>query len=177
MIRPALLALAAVFAIAPAAHAQAAAPEFARASLRPLEAGDTVRLFSPAGRYTGTITRLSADTLTVAAPGRVDAVVRADVTEMYRLVSRESRKASILRGAGVGLLAGAVLGLVGGTSLGGSAPFEDTTATVAFTADGALVGAMLGAMIGPTFRRARWERVNASPADIGAPSTADQSQP
>ncbi|HEU4557013.1 MAG TPA: hypothetical protein VFS20_04155 [Longimicrobium sp.] len=177
MVRTALLALAAALVIVPAAHGQAATPDFTRASLRPLESGDTVRLLSSAGRYTGTITQLSADTLVVAAPGRVDAVVRSDVTEMYRLVSRESRKTSILRGAGFGLLGGAVLGLLGGTAIAGSKPFEDGTATAAFTADGALVGAMVGAMIGPTFRRVQWERVNAAPADPPVAPVAAESQP
>jgi len=156
------LAAAALVLVPAAAHAQAATPGFERASPRPLAAGDTVRLLSSAGRYAGTITRVSPDTLMVAAPGRLDAVVRADVTEMYRLSSRESRKRSILRGGGVGLLAGAVLGLVGGTAAGGTSPRKDRTATIAFTADGAIVGALLGAMIGPTFRATRWERVDAS---------------
>jgi hypothetical protein len=165
MTRPTLRALAAAaIAVFPAAtHAQAAAPRFVHASPRPLAAGDTVRLLSTAGRYAGTITHVSPDTLMVAAPGRLDAVVRADVTELYRVASREPRGWSIVRGAGVGLLAGAVLGLVGGTALGGTSPGEDTTATIAFTADGAFVGALLGAMIGPTFRQTRWERVDASP--------------
>lgn len=136
-----------------------AAPVFASAALRPLAAGDTVRLRSAAGRYAGTLAQVSPDTLTLAAPGRLDAVVRADVSEMHRLVSREARGRAIVRGAGLGLLAGTVLGFVGGVAAGGG----DGTAKAAFTADGAILGSLIGAMLGPTYRRSRWERVDAAP--------------
>jgi hypothetical protein len=144
---------------APASDAQAAEATVFAATVHPLAVGDTVRLVSTAGRYAGTLARVSPDTFTLAAPGRLDAVVRAEVSEMHRLVSREPRGRAILRGAGLGLVAGAVLGFVGGTSAGGG----DATAKAAFTADGAIVGALIGAMMGPTWRRSHWERVDAAP--------------
>lgn len=134
-------------------------PVFARAALRPLAPGDTVRLRSAAGRYAGTLAQISPDTFTLAAPGRLDAVVRADVSEMHRLVSREPRGRAIVRGAGLGLLVGTVLGFVGGSAAGSG----DGTAKAAFTADGAIVGSLVGAMMGPTYRRSHWERVDAAP--------------
>jgi hypothetical protein len=150
-----------------------AAPTLVQATFRPLSAGDHVKVVSGAGRYTGTLTQVTADTLTLASPGRSDAVVLSQVSEMRRLVSRESRGKSIVRGAGLGLLAGAVLGYVGGTAAGGNGCAADSgscgdghdrTAQAAFTADGAIVGALLGAMLGPTFRRSRWERVTTTAA-------------
>jgi len=165
--------------------AAAGAPVLARATLRPLAAGDVVRLLSSAGRYSGTLTQITADTLTLAAPGRMDAVVRADVTELHRLVDRSSRGRSILRGAGVGLVAGAVLGFLGGTAAGNGdcancEPGNDGTAQAAFAADGAVLGALLGAMLGPTFRRTRWERVDAAPVPLlqaPAPAAAEEPGP
>jgi len=199
--RATLRTLAAVLAVIPAAaRAQSAAPDTTPAAAAdstrvpqavyaapvygvnltvtapgtpdPLAAGDAVRVVSSAGRYAGTLTNVTADTLTLAAPGRLDALVRADISEMHRLVSRESRGGSILRGAGVGLLGGAVLGFVVGSAAGSGdcsassqscSPGKDKTAQAAFTIDGAVVGALVGAMLGPTFRRSRWERVDASP--------------
>jgi hypothetical protein len=161
------------------------APVLARATLRPLAAGDVVRLLSSAGRYSGTLTQITADTLTLAAPGRMDAVVRSAVTEMHRMVDRGSRGRSILRGAGAGLVAGAVLGFIGGTAAGNGdcancEPGNDGTAQAAFAADGAVVGALLGAMLGPTFRRTRWERVDAAPVPLlqaPAPAAAEEPGP
>jgi hypothetical protein len=157
-----------------------AGPRFTPAAFRPLAAGDQVRLVAIGGRYSGTLTQVTADTITLAAPGRTDAVVRADVSHIQRLVSRESRGRSILRGAGLGLLAGAALGYVGGSAAGGHgcaaseapcSPGHDRTAQAAFAADGAILGALLGAMLGPTFRRSHWERVDAAPAaKLPAPS-------
>ncbi len=171
MTRTTFRSLAAALAFVPAtARAQAAAPDsaragapaaqvFATAGMRPLAAGDTVRVWSAAGRYAGTLARVTADTLTLAAPGRLDALPRADVSETRRLVHREPRGRAIARGAGLGLVAGAVLGFVGGSAAGSG----DGTAKAAFTGDGAIVGALLGAMLGPTYRRTRWERVDAAP--------------
>jgi len=136
-----------------------ATPVFATVSLRPLAAGDRVRLRSAAGRYAGTLAQVSPDTFTLAAPGRMDAVVRAEVSEMHRLVSREPRGRTIVRGAALGLVVGMALGFVAGSDAGNG----DGTAKVAFTADGAIVGALVGAMMGPTYRRSQWERVDATP--------------
>ncbi|HET7461321.1 MAG TPA: hypothetical protein VFJ82_08725 [Longimicrobium sp.] len=164
-----------------ASAAAPGAPVLARATYRPLAAGDVVRLLSSAGRYSGTLTQVTADTLTLAAPGRRDAVVRADVTEMHRLVARGSRGGAIMRGAGLGLVAGAVLGFIGGSAAGDGdcehcAPGKDATAQAAFAADGAVLGALFGAMLGPTFRRTRWERVDAAPVPpLQAPAAAAES--
>ena len=47
--------------------------------------GDTVRIVSGAGRYTGTLLRVTPDTFVVRGVGRQDAVIRGDVTSMQRL--------------------------------------------------------------------------------------------
>jgi len=192
-----LAAAAAVLLLPAAARAQAAGadsaaatarlsapaePVLATALFRPLAAGDQVRLVSPGGRYSGTLTQVTADSLTLASPGRTSAVVRADVSEMRRLVSRESRGKTIVRGAAVGLLGGVALGYLVGTSAGGGdcaaadiscSPGHDRTAQAAFTIDGAIVGSLVGAMLGPTFRRSRWERVTANAVALPAPAASD----
>ncbi len=144
---------------------------------RGLAAGDTVRLVSAAGRYAGTIARVTADTVVISGRGRSDAVVRSDVTEMYRLTGRGSRGKAMLRGGGLGLVGGAALGLLAGATFGrvdcqpsdsDCSPGRDKTIPVALTADGAILGALLGIMTGPIFRRPSWERVDAAPAPAAA---------
>ncbi|HEX6745989.1 MAG TPA: hypothetical protein VF092_01655 [Longimicrobium sp.] len=140
---------------------------------RGLAAGDTVRLVSAAGRYAGTISRVTADTVVIAGRGRSDAVVRSDVMEMYRLTGRGSRGRAMLRGGGLGLIGGAALGLLAGATVArveckptdtDCSPGRDKTIPVALTADGAILGALLGIMTGPAFRHTNWERVDAAPA-------------
>jgi hypothetical protein len=140
---------------------------------RALAAGDTVRLRSSAGLYTGTVSRVTADTLFVTSAGRSDAVLRSDITEVHRLAGRSPRGGAMLRGGGVGLFAGAALGFAAGIAAGrvrcapddpGCTPSHDSKIRVALTADGAVIGSLLGVMTGPALRRARWERVDGRPA-------------
>lgn len=164
------------------AGAPAAIPAMARvaaggAAIRGLEAGDTVRLESAAGRYAGRVARITDDTLVISSRGRTDAVLRAEITRLDRLAGRGSRGKAMLRGGGIGLASGAALGLLAGASVGrvhcdatnpGCAPGRDEKIGVALGADGALIGALLGMMAGPSFRGATWERIDAAPAHIPA---------
>ena len=144
------------------------APGAGAVTVRTLARGQTVRVVSAAGTYFGTVERISADTIVVGAPGRLDVIQRGDVTSIQRVAGRSSRGQAIARGAGVGLIAGGVLGAIAGRMVGrvhcgadqsdgcveGS---HDSTIQGALLAEGALVGSLLGVMIGPTFRRTRWE--------------------
>jgi hypothetical protein len=177
-------------AIAPAVARGAAAagdPAVVPATLRPagaprgLEAGDTVRVWSSAGRYTGTLARVTADTLFIDAPGRSDAVLRSDITELHRSAGRGSRGRAMLRGGGVGLAAGTALGVLGGIAAGKvrCAPdavdcttHHDRKIGVAMAVDGGLIGALLGVMTGPSLRRTRWERVGGAPDRGASPSVS-----
>jgi hypothetical protein len=146
-----------------------------------LAPGDLVRLRSAAGRYSGRLVRVTADTLVVAAPGRSDAVVRSDITELYRLKARSSRGRAMLRGAGAGFVAGAALGLLAGITVGhvdcnptdtDCRPGQDRTIGVALTAEGAILGGLVGVMMGPRLRETNWERIDAAPP---APASATPS--
>lgn len=177
------LPLVLAIAFVDAAHAQApvadtalatpgfgARPAAARAALRTLAAGDTVRLVSAAGRYAGTISRITPDTVVVGAAGRLDAIPRGEVTRLERFRGRSSRARAILTGGGAGLVGGAVLGGIAGRMAGRihckpedqpCTPGEhDPTIQGALLGEGALLGALVGAMLGPTFRREHWERVD-----------------
>jgi len=181
--------------IAPAMATGAAAsgePVVTRATLpsggaaRGLAAGDTVRVWSSAGRYAGTLARVTDDTLFIDAPGRSDAVLRSEITVLHRSAGRGSRGRAMLRGGGAGLLAGTALGVLGGIAAGhvrcapdavDCTPGRDGKIGVAMAVDGGLIGALLGVMAGPSFRRTRWERVDngspraASPSVSVAPAT------
>jgi len=152
----------------PLARDAAVVPASSAAPVRTLARGETVRVVSAAGTYQGTIARISADTIVVAAPGRLDAIRRGDVTSLERMTGHSSRGQAITRGAGAGLLAGGLLGAVAGRVVGrvhctGDAArgcvegTHDGTIQGALLAEGAVVGALLGAMLGPTFRHTRWE--------------------
>jgi hypothetical protein len=167
---------------APAAvDSSAAVPDAAAApatpAVRRLAAGDVVRLRSAAGRYRGTLERVTADTLVISSPGRTDAVPRADLVELQRLAGRGPRGRAMLRGGAVGLVSGAALGLLAGLAAGhvrcdpadtGCTPGRDEKIGVALTADGALIGTLVGVMTGPALRRAQWESVNAAPGAAAA---------
>jgi hypothetical protein len=192
--RPLPLILAIAFA--GAAHAQApvadsalatpgfgARPAGARGALRTLAAGDTVRIVSAAGRYAGTISRITPDTVVVGAPGRLDAIPRGEVTQLERFRGKSSRGRAILTGAGAGLVGGVVLGGIAGRMAGRihckpedqpCTPGEhDSVIQRALLGEGAILGALVGAMFGPTFRREHWERaegafpIEAAPAAGG----------
>lgn len=181
---PAALAL--TLALAGAARAQSPAPDSAAGPgafpgsasssppriVRALATGDAVRIVSAAGRYTGTISRVTADTVVVRAPGRQDAIPRAEVERLERFAGKSSRGCAILTGGGAGLAGGALLGGIAGRLMGRirckpadqpCTPGEhDSTIQGAMLAEGALLGALVGAMLGPTFRREHWERAETS---------------
>ncbi|HEV7587821.1 MAG TPA: hypothetical protein VGO40_06790 [Longimicrobium sp.] len=178
-----------------AVHAQATVPDAsmavplapvlasaARRAVRTLAAGDTVRIVSGAGRYAGTISRITPDTVVVGASGRLDAIPRGEVTELERFRGKSSRGRAILIGAGAGLVSGGALGAVGGRLAGRirclpadqpCTPGEhDQTIQGALLAEGAILGALVGAMLGPTFRREHWDHAEgAFPLEAGPAPT------
>jgi len=149
------------------AGAPAAVPVAAGRGMRTLAAGDTVRIVSAGGRFAGTISRITPDTVVVAAAGRLDAIPRGDVAQLERFRGKSSRGRAIVFGAGAGLAGGGVLGGVAGRLAGRidctkevqpCTPGEhDSTIQGALLAEGAILGALVGAMLGPTFRREHWE--------------------
>jgi hypothetical protein len=149
-----------------------------RRAVRTLAPGDTVRIVSGAGRYAGTIFRITPDTVLVSAPGRLDAIPRGEVTELERFRGKSSRGRAILIGAGAGLVSGGVLGGIGGRVVGrirclpADQPCtpggHDQTIQGALLAEGAILGSLVGAMLGPTFRRAHWDHAEgAFPLEAG----------
>jgi hypothetical protein len=149
-----------------------------RPAVRTLAPGDTVRIVSGAGRYAGTISRITPDTVVVSASGRLDAIPRSEVTQLERFRGKSSRGRSILIGAGAGLVSGGVLGGISGRVVGrirclpADQPCtpgdHDRTIQGALLAEGAILGALVGAMLGPTFRREHWDRAeNAFPLEAG----------
>jgi hypothetical protein len=180
-VRSVALVLALAAARVGAAHGQAPVPDPIPGSLveatppvrageravRTLALGDTVRIVSSAGRYAGTIARITPDTVVVAAGGRRDAILRSEVTRLERFAGKSSRSRAIVTGAGAGLVGGGALGAVAGRMAGRircraedgpCTPGEhDPTIQGALLAEGAILGALVGAMLGPTFRREHWE--------------------
>jgi hypothetical protein len=155
----------------------------AQARIRTLTPGDVVRVEAAAGRYEGTVTRVTPDTLVVAEGARIDAIPRADVTRLERFAGRSSRGRAIAIGAGTGLVSGVVIGAVVGRMIGKVDCGEidgpdcvsgehDGTIQGVMIAEGALIGSLVGAMFGPVFRRTRWENAaDAFPLAAGvAPS-------
>jgi hypothetical protein len=155
-------------AAVPEAGAAARPRDRAAARARPLSAGDTVRIVSAAGRYEGTISRLTPDTIVLLAPGRLDAIPRGEVAQLERFRGKSPRGRAIAIGAGAGLAGGSLLGGIAGRVVGRirctpddqpCTPGEhDRTIQGALLAEGAFLGALFGAMLGPTFRREHWER-------------------
>jgi hypothetical protein len=151
--------------------AAAGAPPLARPP-RTLAAGDTVRVVAAAGRYEGTIVRVTPDTVVVGAPGRLDAIPRGEIALLERFRGKSPRGRAILIGAGAGLVGGGVLGGIAGRVAGRvrcrdngetCTPGEhDSTIQGALLAEGMIIGALVGAMLGPTFRREHWERAEAA---------------
>jgi len=163
----------------PAAFAASSAPH---RSARVLAPGDSVRIVSAAGRYSGAILRVTADTVVVRARGRIDAIPRGEVSSLERFTGKSSRGRAILIGGGAGLAGGALLGGIAGRLMGrirckpADQPCtpggHDSTIQGAMLAEGALLGALVGAMFGPTFRREHWERAEGSfPVQV-APGSA-----
>jgi len=140
---------------------------------RPLAVGDELRLTAAGQPYTGTLQRITADSLVLVAPYRIHRVPRASVTAGERAVFAESRGHAIFRGARVGILGGAALGLLGSMLM-----TKDAEGRAFITADGVALGALLGGALGARSRHSHWERVDPSllvqPAELPAPASAPQ---
>jgi hypothetical protein len=137
-----------------------------------LQIGRTVRVefVEETGREVkveGRLVGLAGDALIMSSSDQAREIPWTAVRHIQR--RRQERKTTILRGAGLGLLAGAVLGAtVGGISNGRSACsvvcFSDSQAAAATGLGLGVVGAAAGGIIGATVP-ARWDQ--AIPAPIG----------
>lgn len=140
-------------------------------STRPLAVGDELRLTAADQQFTGTLKRITADSLELVAPYRLHRLPRRTVTAGERAEFAESRGRAMFRGARVGVLGGAALGLLG------SALITKAPEGRAFiTADGVVLGALVGSALGARSRRSHWERVDPAllvqPAELPAPAAA-----
>ena len=167
-------ALAVIAAAPAAARAQtdaAASPADPPAitSTRPLAVGDALRLTAAGQQFTGTLKRLTADTLVLVAPYRLYTLPRASVTAGEREVFAESLGHAIFRGGRLGMLGGAALGLLGSMIV-----TRDPAGRAFITADGVVLGTLVGGALGVRSRRSHWERVDPSmlvqPAELPAPA-------
>ena len=155
-------ALAVITAAPAAARAQAdAAPgpadPSAAASTRPLAVGDALRLTAADQQFSGTLKRITADSLVLVAPYRIYTLPRANVTSGERAVFAESLGHAIFRGGRLGMLGGAALGLLGSMVM-----TKDPAGRAFITADGVALGALVGGAMGAHSRRSHWERVEPS---------------
>lgn len=156
--------------VQPDATATAQAESPSAVSARPLAVGDAVRLVSADGHYSGTLKRITPDTLVLVAPYRIYTLQRAGVTQGEREVNSESRGHAMFRGARVGALGGAALGLLGSMVL-----TRDPAGRAFITVDGVLVGSLLGGGMGVGSRHTQWERVDPAyprPLELPAPAAA-----
>ena len=141
----------------------------ATAGTRPLAVGDVLRLTAADQQFTGTLKRITADTLVLVAPYRIYTLPRASVTAGEREVFAESRGHAMFRGGRLGMLGGAALGLLGSMII-----TKDPAGRAFITADGVAVGTLVGVGLGVRSRRSHWERVDPSvvvhPAELPAPA-------
>jgi len=148
----------------------------ATASTQPLAVGDALRLTVAEQQFTGTLKRITADTLVLTATFRLYTLPRASVTAGEREVFAESLGHAIFRGGRVGLLGGAAVGLLGSMLL-----TKDPAGRAFITADGAVLGALVGSGLGARSRRSHWERLDPSvvvpPAALPAPVPAPEGTP
>lgn len=115
-------------------------------------------------RSVGTLVRIHADTIALAASGAsvshgLSAVSRVEVSRGYRAHRLAAAGAGFLLGAGVTF---AVLNSGGSTSLCNQSENQDAISSsecLGLTALGGLVGTGLGAIIGGWIRTERWEDV------------------
>jgi hypothetical protein len=162
-----IVALALIVAAPAVARAQTdttarPADSAAAAGTRPLAVGDALRLTAADQQFTGTLKRITADTLVLVAPYRLYTLPRASLMAGEREVFAESLGHAIFRGGRVGLLGGAALGLLGSVVL-----TKDPAGRAFITADGAALGALVGSALGVRSRRSHWERLDPS---VVAPS-------
>lgn len=163
---------------APAPTPAVAAAPASAASTRALARGDMVRGHCTSGAFTGTIVRLTPDTMVLSTSRSVrTSVPLGTVTDLQR-ADGHSRRASIMRGVAIGFLGGAALGLGGGLAFGkgrdcaACARHTEGSTVVLFTAIGALVGPAIGAMVGPSLRAQRWEPAAAAPPPAATPAVS-----
>ncbi len=145
-------------------------------STRPLAVGDELRLIAAEQQFTGTLKRITADSLVLVAPYRIHRLPRHTVTAGERAEFAESRGRAIFRGVRVGVLAGAAVGLLGSALM-----TKDLEGRAFITADGVALGALVGSALGARSRRPRWERVDPAllvpPAELPAPASAPAGTP
>lgn len=129
-----------------------------------LPTGTRVRVLDRSGgeRFTGTILRITRDTLGLAVGGG-SALVSLPTTRLASLEVSEGRERarSAWRGAGIGLVVG---GLVGAVSMRGDGTPGDIGVLVGFFAGGVL-GAGSGTVIGAIAAPERWRPVSLPGSD------------
>jgi hypothetical protein len=139
-------------------------------STRPLAVGDELRLTAAGQQFTGTLKRITADSLELVAPYRLYRLPRPTVTAGERAEFAESRGHAIFRGVRLGVVGGAALGLLGSALL-----TKDPEGRALYTADGVVLGALVGSALGARSRRSHWEPVHPAllqPAELPAPASA-----
>ncbi|HEU4560783.1 MAG TPA: hypothetical protein VFS20_23225 [Longimicrobium sp.] len=171
-IAAALVVIAAAPAAARAQAETAAIPADSppTSSTRPLAVGDELRLTAADQQFTGTLKRITADSLELVAPYRLYRLPRRTVTAGERAEFAESRGRAIFRGVRMGVLGGAVLGLLGSALM-----TKDLEGRAFIIADGVALGALVGSALGARSRRSQWERVDPvllQPAELPAPAAA-----
>ena len=114
------------------------------ATLQQLSPGDSIEIrLNDRTSVKGKFNNASADKLTYIRDGNRNELFRADVFEVYRLVSRSKAK-FVLMGLGIGTGAGLGTGAIVGAS---TRPHESGEAHVP-AALGAIIGAGIGALVG-----------------------------
>jgi hypothetical protein len=143
----------------------------ATTSKRPLTVGDALRLTVTDQQFTGTLKRITPDTLVLVAPYRIYTLPRASVTAGEREVFAESLGHAVFRGGGLGMLGGAALGLLGAMIM-----TKEPAGRAFITADGVVLGTLVGSALGVRSRPSHWERLDplmvVQPAELPAPASA-----
>lgn len=146
-----------IAALACLAHA---APSPAQGLRIELPAGTRVRIATAPDTppFTGTVLRLTSDTLTLAA-GSGSALLHIPVTRLTSLEESEGRNRIgwAFRGAGMGV----VVGGIGGGIAGGRQDPYGLGAVVGFIAGG-IMGTLGGAILGAVIAPERWRRISFS---------------
>jgi hypothetical protein len=154
--RAAIAVVVVVLALAPPASAQ-----IFRTSL---PTGTRVRVLDRIGgeRFTGTVLRLTPDTLGVALGGG-STLLNLPTSRLASLEVSEGRERgqSAWRGAGIGLVAGSLIGAV---SMRGEGTPGDVGALVGLMVGG-LLGAGSGIVVGAITAPERWRRVSLPGSD------------
>jgi hypothetical protein len=133
-----------------------------------IESGMQVRVWSAAqNRYTysGRVSALAADTLTIARGGSLFRVPVAWYDRVEVKVPR-SRGWGALRGAGIGVLTGAIVGTaMYSLAMSQCRPGDDLCGlTFYYVPAGVVLGAPTGALIGTAFPGSRWQAATQPPS-------------